>query len=57
MPSVVGMGKDAAVQKLTDLGLEVDVVLVLPPGSIVVYQEPAVGAIVHAGDVVHIYVR
>jgi serine/threonine-protein kinase len=56
MPDVSGMAKDAAVAALTDLGLTVDVVVVRPPGARVVYQEPAVGAIVHAGDVVHIYV-
>lgn len=56
MPDVVGMSKDAAVARLTSLGLEVDVVLVKPDGSKVVFQEPAVGATVHAGDVVHIYV-
>ncbi len=56
MPDVVGMSKDAAVARLTSLGLQVDVVLVKPDGSKVVFQEPAVGATVHAGDVVHIYV-
>ena len=56
MPDVSGMSKDAAVAALTDLGLTVDVVVVRPPGARVVYQDPAVGAIVHAGDVVHIYV-
>ncbi len=56
MPDVVGMTKDAAVARLTSLGLQVDVVLVKPDGSKVVFQEPAVGATVHAGDVVHIYV-
>jgi len=56
MPDVVGMTKDAAVARLTSLGLQVDVVLVKPDGSKVVFQEPAVGATVRAGDVVHIYV-
>ena len=56
MPDVVGMWKSAAVAELTDLGLVVDVVIAHPPGATVVYQEPAVGAIVHVGDVVHIYV-
>jgi eukaryotic-like serine/threonine-protein kinase len=56
MPDVVGMSKDAAVARLTSMGLQVDVVLVKPDGSRVVFQEPAVGATVHAGDVVHIYV-
>jgi serine/threonine-protein kinase len=56
MPNVVGMSKDEAVQKLTDLGLLVDVVLVRAPGTTVVFQKPVVGAIVQAGDVVHIYV-
>ncbi len=56
MPNVVGMSRDAAVQRLTDLGLLVDVVLVRAPGSTVVFQKPVVGATVHAGDVVRIYV-
>ncbi len=56
MPDVSGMAKDAAVARLTDLGLEVDVVVVRGPGATVVYQDPAVGATVHPGDVVHIYV-
>jgi serine/threonine-protein kinase len=56
MPDVVGMSKAAAVTLLTDLGLTVDVVIARPPGARVVYQRPAVGTIVHAGDVVHIYV-
>ncbi|HEX6231473.1 MAG TPA: Stk1 family PASTA domain-containing Ser/Thr kinase [Actinomycetota bacterium] len=56
MPSVVGMARDAAVSRLTDLGLRVDVVLVRDPGSTVVYQEPPAGATVQAGDVVHVYV-
>ncbi len=56
MPDVSGMSKESAVARLTDLGLVVDVVIVRPPGSMVVYQDPAVGAIVHVDDVVHIYV-
>ena len=56
MPSVVGMAREAAVAKLTGLGLRVDVVLVRDPGSTVVYQEPPAGTTVRAGDVVHIYV-
>jgi serine/threonine-protein kinase len=56
MPSVVGMSKKDAEQRLTDLGLTVDVVLVRPPGTNVILQGPAVGATVHAGDVVQIYV-
>ena len=56
MPDVVGMTREAAVQRLTSLGLEVDVVLVKPDGTTVVFQEPGVGATVHAGDLVHIYV-
>jgi eukaryotic-like serine/threonine-protein kinase len=56
MPDVVGMSKDAAVARLTSMGLEVDVVLVKPDGTKVVFQEPGVGATVHAGDLVHIYV-
>jgi serine/threonine-protein kinase len=58
MPDVVGMSKDAAVAKLQALGLVVDVALVPghEDGTTVVYQEPAVGATVHAGDLVHIYV-
>jgi serine/threonine-protein kinase len=56
MPDVSGMDKNAAVARLTDLGLAVDVVIVRAPGTKVVYQDPAVGATVHPGDVVHIYV-
>ncbi|HZD18963.1 MAG TPA: Stk1 family PASTA domain-containing Ser/Thr kinase, partial [Actinomycetota bacterium] len=57
MPSVVGMGRDAAVAKLTALGLKVDVAIVPgQDGATVVYQEPAAGAVVKAGDLVHIYV-
>lgn len=56
MPSVVGLARDAAVAKLTGLGLKVDVVLVRDPGSTVVYQEPPAGTTVRAGDVVHVYV-
>jgi beta-lactam-binding protein with PASTA domain len=56
MPDVSGMAKDAAVARLTDLGLAVDVVIVKAPGTKVVYQDPAVGSTVHPGDVVHIYV-
>jgi serine/threonine-protein kinase len=57
MPNVVGMERDAAVAKLRDLGLIVDVAIVPGhSGSSVVYQEPATGTIVHAGDLVHVYV-
>jgi eukaryotic-like serine/threonine-protein kinase len=57
MPTVVGMERDAAVAKLRSLGLVVDVSIVPGhPGSSVVFQEPASGTIVHAGDLVHIYV-
>lgn len=56
MPDVTGMSKDAAVERLIDLGLVVDVVIARPPGATVVYQDPLVGAIVHVGDVVQIYV-
>jgi len=56
MPDVTGMTKEAAVARLTDLGLVVDVIIVRSPGTRVLLQEPAVGAVVHAGDVVHIYV-
>jgi serine/threonine-protein kinase len=57
MPSVVGMERDAAVAKLRSLGLLVDVAIVPGHGgSRVVFQEPASGTTVHAGDLVHIYV-
>ena len=57
MPSVVGMERDAAVTKLRSLGLLVDVSIVPGhSGTRVVFQEPASGTTVHAGDLVHIYV-
>jgi serine/threonine-protein kinase len=57
MPNVVGMGRDEAVAKLRSLGLLVDVAIVPGHGgSRVVFQEPASGTTVHAGDLVHIYV-
>ena len=57
MPNVVGMERDAAVAKLRSLGLLVDVSIVPGhSGSQVVFQEPASGTTVHAGDLVHIYV-
>jgi beta-lactam-binding protein with PASTA domain len=57
MPDVVGMTKDAAVAKLQGLGLSVSISIVPGhSGATVVYQEPAIGATVHAGDTVTIYV-
>ncbi len=57
MPNVVGMGRDAAVARLTELGLRVNVAIVPGQGgSLVVFQEPATGTIVHEGDTVSIYV-
>jgi len=57
MPNVVGMGRDQAVAKLRSLGLLVDVSIVPGHGgSRVVFQEPASGTTVRAGDLVHIYV-
>ncbi len=57
MPNVVGMERDAAVEKLRSLGLLVDVAVVPGhSGSQVVFQEPASGTTVRAGDLVHIYV-
>lgn len=57
MPNVVGMGRDAAIARLRDLGLVVSVAIVPgKDGSTVVYQEPATGTTVHAGDTVDIYV-
>jgi serine/threonine-protein kinase len=57
MPNVVGMSRDAAVAKLQDLGLEVSVSIVPGhSGTRVVFQEPASGATVHAGDTVSVYV-
>jgi serine/threonine-protein kinase len=56
MLSVVGMTRDAAVDRLRNLGLLVDVSIVPGhAGSQVVFQEPAAGTTVHAGDLVHIY--
>jgi serine/threonine-protein kinase len=57
MPDVVGMSREQAVATLQDLGAVVRVILVLQPGTTVVYQQPSVGATVHVGDVVEIYVR
>jgi serine/threonine-protein kinase len=57
MPSVVGMPRDEAVDRLRGLELLVDVSIVPGhPGTRVVFQEPAAGVIVRAGDLVHIYV-
>jgi eukaryotic-like serine/threonine-protein kinase len=57
MPDVVGMTKDAAVAKLQGLGLHVSISVVPGHAGVkVVYQEPAIGATVHAGDTVTIYV-
>ena len=57
MPNVVGMDRDAAVAKLSALGLTVDVVIVTGhTGSTVVYQKPPTGTIVHPDDLVHIFV-
>jgi beta-lactam-binding protein with PASTA domain len=57
MPNVVGMGRDEAVAELRSLGLLVDVAIVPGHGgSKVVFQEPASGTTVRAGDLVHIYV-
>jgi serine/threonine-protein kinase len=57
MPDVVGMSREEAVATLERLGAVVNVVLVLPPGATVIYQEPAPGTTVHVGDVVEIYVK
>jgi serine/threonine-protein kinase len=57
MPNVVGMERDPAVAQLRSLGLLVDVAIVPGHGgSRVVFQEPASGTTVRAGDLVHIYV-
>jgi beta-lactam-binding protein with PASTA domain/tRNA A-37 threonylcarbamoyl transferase component Bud32 len=57
MPNVVGMARDAAVAELRDLGLIVDVAIVPGhQGGQVVFQEPASGTVVEAGDTVSIYV-
>jgi len=57
MPNVVGMGRDEAVAELRSLGLLVDMAIVPGHGgSKVVFQEPASGTTVRAGDLVHIYV-
>jgi eukaryotic-like serine/threonine-protein kinase len=57
MPNVVGMTREAAIAKLTDLGLQVSPAVVPGhSGIMVVFQDPAAGATVHAGDTVDIYV-
>ncbi len=57
MPNLVGMERDPAVAQLRSLGLLVDVAIVPGHGgSRVVFQEPASGTTVRAGDLVHIYV-
>lgn len=57
MPNVVGMDRDAAVAKLTALGLKVDVAIVTgQTGSTVVYQKPPTGTTVHPGDLVRIFI-
>jgi beta-lactam-binding protein with PASTA domain len=57
MPNVVGIDRDAAVAKLTALGLKVDVAIVTgQTGSTVVYQKPPTGTTVHPGDLVHIFI-
>ena len=57
MPNVVGMERDPAVARLRSFGLLVDVAIVPGHGgSRVVFQEPASGTTVRAGDLVHIYV-
>jgi len=51
------MEREAAVAKLRSLGLLVDVSIVPGhSGTQVVFQEPASGTTVRAGDLVHIYV-
>jgi eukaryotic-like serine/threonine-protein kinase len=57
MPNVVGMERDAAVAQLRSLGLLVEVSIVPGHGGTrVVFQEPASGTTVRAGDLVHVYV-
>ncbi|HSJ51413.1 MAG TPA: PASTA domain-containing protein, partial [Actinomycetota bacterium] len=57
MPDVRGMAREAAVARLTELGADVDVVVILPPGATVIYQEPPPGTTVRVGDTVTIAVR
>ena len=58
MPNVVGMTQQAALDLLRGLGLDVEVSIVpgYEDGTIVVFQRPATGTIVRAGDVVEIFV-
>ena len=57
MPTVVGSGRDQAVEELEALGLDVEVV-VLPAttGNVVVGQQPTPGETVQEGQQVTIYV-
>jgi serine/threonine-protein kinase len=57
LPSLLGMGKDEAIARVEQLGLEAQVVPVPGGnGSTVVSQLPTVGATVRAGDTIAIYV-
>jgi eukaryotic-like serine/threonine-protein kinase len=57
MPNVVGMAQDAAVGRLRDLGLIVEVTIVPgESGSLVIFQRPATGTTVEVGDTVEIFV-
>ncbi|HEX6332213.1 MAG TPA: Stk1 family PASTA domain-containing Ser/Thr kinase [Actinomycetota bacterium] len=57
MPDVREMSREEAVARLTELGADVDVVVILPPGATVIYQEPPPGTTVRVGDTVTIAVR
>jgi beta-lactam-binding protein with PASTA domain len=57
MPDVRGMSREAAEARLRELGADVDVVVILPPGATVIYQEPPPGTTVRVGDTVTIAVR
>ena len=57
MPNVVGMSQDAAVDRLRDLGLIVEVTIVPgESGNLVIFQRPATGITVEVGDTVEIFV-
>jgi serine/threonine-protein kinase len=57
MPEVVGMERAEAEDRLDQLGLVVEVVKIPDrPGLVVVFQDPAAGTTVRAGETVTIYV-
>ena len=56
MPDVTGMRSKKAERRLARLGLSVDTVALPGVGSIVIYQFPEPGALVHEGEEVTLYV-